>query len=66
MRNKKFFNKKSKEKEEKLNQEIDENGGLEKKDMLAMVLSAFLTIFPICTLIIIGLGLLVLWLFKAL
>ena len=66
MRNKKFFNKKSKEKEEKLNQEIDENGGLEKKDMLAMVLSAFLTIFPICALIIIGLGLLVLWLFKAL
>lgn len=33
--------------EKELRNEIEENGGIEKKDMSAMVLSAYLTIMPI-------------------
>jgi len=35
------------DREEKLRNEIEENGGIEKKDMPAMILSAYLTIIPI-------------------
>ena len=35
------------ERESELRNEIEENGGIEKKDMSAMVLSAYLTIMPI-------------------
>lgn len=66
MRNKKEFNERANKKEESLKKGIDESGGLEKKDMFAMIGSAFLTIFPICALIVIALGLFMLWLFQAL
>ena len=48
--------------EKNLNQEIEENGGLEKKDLPAMIISAYLVFLPI----VIGLFLLialVAWLF---
>ena len=35
------------DREDKLRNEIEENGGIEKKDMPAMVLSAYLTIIPV-------------------
>ena len=35
------------DREKELRNEIEENGGIEKKDMSAMVLSAYLTIMPI-------------------
>lgn len=35
------------ERESELRNEIEESGGIEKKDMSAMVLSAYLTIMPI-------------------
>lgn len=66
MHDKKEFNKRADENEKKLRKELDESGGLEKNDMLAMMLSAFMTIFPVCAVIVIGLGLLMLWLFGAL
>lgn len=66
MHDKKKFNKRADENEKKLRKELDESGGLEKNDMLAMMLSAFMTIFPVCAVIVIGLGLLMLWLFGAL
>lgn len=43
----KIIKKPDPEKEEKLRQEIHENGGLEKKDLPAMILSAYLVIIPI-------------------
>lgn len=66
MRDRKELNKKTKKKQKELNEQLEKEGGLEKKDMLAMIGSAYLTIFPICLLIIVGLGLFMLWLFKAL
>ena len=35
------------EKEQNLRDEIEENGGLEKKDMLAMIFSAYLVFLPL-------------------
>ena len=35
------------DREKELRNEIEENGGIEKKDMSAMVLSAYLTIMPV-------------------
>lgn len=66
MTNKQEFHDEAKKKEKKLKKEIANEGGFEKKDTLAMLLSAFFTIFPICAMIVIGLGLFVLWLFRAL
>lgn len=66
MNNKQEFHDKAKKKEKKLKKEVANEGGYEKKDVFAMLLSAFLTIFPICALIVIVLGLLMLWLFQAL
>lgn len=35
-------------------------------DLFAMLISAFITFLPICILIVVGISLLMLWLFKAL
>lgn len=40
------------EKEQQLRNEIEEMGGLEKKDMPAMLLSAFLVILPVAVVIL--------------
>lgn len=46
-----FFRKKLKkpdpEQEQKLRDDIEANGGLEKTDIPAMIISAFLVIFPV-------------------
>ena len=65
-KNKQEFYDEASKKEKKLKKELANEGGYEKKDVLAMLLSAFLTIFPICALIVIALGFLMLWLFHAL
>ena len=65
MGNRKEFRKRAKEKEKELKKQIEEEGGVSKKDILAMIGAAFVTIFPICAIILIGLGLLMLWLFGA-
>ncbi len=61
-----FFRKRLKkfdpEKEQQLRNEIEENGGLEKGDGLAMVLSALLVFLP-AALIVFGLFALLAWLF---
>ena len=59
---KKIIKKPNKEKEEKLRSEIEEYGGVEKKDVFAMIASAYMVFIPI------ALGLLLLialvaWLF---
>ena len=66
MKKKQEFYDKANKKEKKLKEEVANEGGYEKKDVLAMLLSAFLTIFPICALIVTVLGLLVLLIFQAL
>ena len=48
--------------EEKLREQIKENGGLEKGDLPAMILSALLTIMPVAIIILL-LFCLVAWLF---
>ncbi len=50
------------EKEKALNEQIQEEGGVEKKDMLAMVISAFLVFIP-AALVALGIFLLFTWLF---
>lgn len=52
------------EKEQALRNEIEEMGGLEKKDMPAMLLSAFLVILPVVA-VILGLFCLFAFLFFA-
>ena len=65
-----FFRKRlkkyDKKDEEKLKKELDEIGGLEKKDLPAMLISALLVILPACLLVLAGISLLALWLFGAL
>ena len=46
------------EAEQKLRNEIDEMGGLEKKDMPAMIIAAFLVILPVAAIVLIVLCLL--------
>ena len=53
----KLLKKPNKEKEEKLRNDIANEGGLDKKDMLAMILSAYLVVIPVVAVV-----LLVLWL----
>ncbi len=53
----KLLKKPNKEKEEKLREDIEKSGGLDKKDMLAMILSAYLVVIPVVAVV-----LLVLWL----
>lgn len=43
----KIFKKPNKETEEKLREEIENSGGLDKKDIPAMIFSAYLVILPI-------------------
>ncbi len=51
--------------EEEIRKKIEEEGGLEKHDLSAMIGSALLTILPICLLVLGGLALLVLLVFRA-
>lgn len=48
------------EEEKKLREDIQKEGGLEKKDLPAMILSALITILPVCILVLGGFGLLIL------
>lgn len=63
--NKHDFFKKSKKKQDELNRNINDEGGVGGRDIFAMISSAFLVFMPICLLIILALSFLVLWLFKA-
>ncbi len=47
-------------KEDDLREQLENSGGVEKKDMLAMILSAFLVIIPVAAL---ALGVMVLFMF---
>ncbi len=58
----KKLNKPNPEAEEKLRNDIEEMGGLEKKDLPAMLIAAFLVILPVA-LIAIGVICLLAWLF---
>ena len=53
----------NKEEAEKKADEIRQGGGLEKKDLPAMLLSAFLIFIPISCVVLGGICLLALWLF---
>ena len=53
------------EREQKLRNDIEKEGGLEKKDMPAMILSAWLAIVPVCALVLVGIALLALLAFRA-
>lgn len=53
------------EQEEEFRKRMEE-ANLSKKDKLAIVLSAFLTILLPCALILVGFGFLILWIFGAL
>ena len=59
----KILKKPDKQKEEELRKEIEEMGGLEKKDIPAMVFSAYLVILPVCLLVLVGIVALGFWLF---
>lgn len=58
----KKLNKPDPEAEQKLRDEIEEMGGLEKKDLPAMLIAAFLVILPIA-IVVLGLICLLAWLF---
>lgn len=57
--------KRSKKKQDELNRDINEEGGVGGRDLFAMIFSAFLVFMPICLIVILALSLLVLWLFGA-
>lgn len=46
----KRLKKKTEEEEAQFRKELEENGGVEKKDVFAMLISAFLVILPVCIL----------------
>lgn len=56
----------SEKKQKELNQEINKEGGVGKKDIFAMITSAYLVFMPICIGVLVLLSLLVLWIFRAL
>ncbi len=56
----KLIKKPDKNTEKKLREDIENEGGLEKKDMPAMIMSAYLVLF-IPVLIVVGLLLLLFW-----
>lgn len=58
----KLIKKPDKEKEKNLREQIDAEGGLEKNDMPAMVISAFLVFLPVAA-VALGLIVLLAWLF---
>lgn len=66
MNGKKHFYEQANKKEKNLKGEIENEGGLTRKDTFAMTVSAFLVIFPITIAILVGMSLLLLWLFGAL
>ncbi len=47
----KFFRKPDLEKQEKFREELENSGGVEKKDIPAMILSAYLVIIPIVAIV---------------
>lgn len=57
--------KRSKKKQDELNRDINDEGGVGGRDLFAMIFSAFLVFMPICLIVILALSLLVLWLFGA-
>ena len=62
-----ILKKPDKQKEEDLRKSIEEEGGLEKKDLPAMIFSAYVVILPICLLVLVALvvlGFLVFGVFK--
>lgn len=65
-REKREFHERSEEKRKELNREINEAGGASRKDIFAMISSAFLVFMPICIGVLVLLSLLVLWIFRAL
>lgn len=58
----KLIKKPDKEKEQELREQIEKEGGLEKGDMPAMIISAFLVFIPVAA-IALGLIVLLAWLF---
>lgn len=58
----KLIKKPDKEKEKQLREQIDQEGGLEKGDMPAMIISAFLVFIPAAALAL-GFIVLIAWLF---
>ncbi len=59
------FFKRSKKKQEELNRDINEEGGVSGRDLFAMTVSAFLVFIPVCLAVILAISLLVMWLFGA-
>ena len=49
--------------ENKLKNDIDRAGGLEKDDLKAMIIAALTTIVPICLLVLLVISLLAMWIF---
>ena len=60
----KLLKKPNKEKEEKLREDIEKSGGLDKKDMLAMILSAYIVIIPVAAVLLLLLWLLIRLIFR--
>lgn len=51
--------------EKKLQADIEREGGLEKGDMTAMIIAALKTLVPVCLLVLVGLALIVMLIFRA-
>ena len=49
--------------ENKLKNDIDMAGGLEKGDLKAMIIAALTTIVPVCLLVLLVISLLAMWIF---
>ncbi len=49
--------------ENKLKNDIDRAGGLEKGDLKAMIIAALTTIVPVCMLVLLVISLLAMWIF---
>lgn len=49
--------------ENKLKNDIDRAGGLEKGDLKAMIVAALTTIVPVCLLVLLVISLLAMWIF---
>lgn len=60
---KRVVKKDNSEKEQKIREDIVNEGGLEKKDIPAMIISAYLVILPICLAVLVVLVLLILLIF---
>ena len=49
--------------ENKLKNDIDRAGGLEKGDLKAMIIAALTTIVPVCLLVLLVISLIAMWIF---